>query len=249
MAAPGLERPTATTATTATNVRPRARTAARRVLFALPLALALAGTAARAPAAVYYPGQWVLTEYWITDERAGAGDRRPVRIRDHEGQTLAWSCPRFLDDLSMEGTGRTWDGRLLNWESRVNGRACFVELDRDSYPYGMGVAGYALVPYRSLAVDRRFIPLGHTVEIPGLAGMPLPDGSRHDGCFVAVDGGGAINGHHIDLFLPSEAAYVELARAGYLPTRVRGVIADSPRCAYAVRYAQVPGPTAPLLPH
>lgn len=189
---------------------------------------------------VYYGGRWLLTQYWIASEQAGEHDRRAVPIRTRDGNVLALSCPRFVDDLTMEGTGRTWDGRLLNWDQRVHGRACFVEVDRSAYPYGIGVAGYALVPYRSLAVDRRYIPIGHTVEMPELAGLPLPDGTHHDGCFVAVDGGGAINGHHIDLFLPNETAYRDAGRAGYLPHHLRQVVVDSPRCAHARRYAIVP---------
>lgn len=211
-------------------------------------ALTLAPGRVRADGPVYFPGRWQLTQYWIARETAGSRDRRAVPIRARDGRVLSWSCPRFLDDLTMEGTGRTWDGRLLNWDTRLHGRACFLEVDHDSYPYGVGVAGFALVPFRSLAVDRRYLPLGHTVEIPDLAGLPLPDGSRHDGCFVAVDGGGAIVGHHIDLFVPSEAAWRELGQAGHLPPFVHQVVLDSPRCAHARRYAVVPLPGDPPLP-
>ncbi len=207
----------------------------------LTCATALAPSpAAHADPPVYYGGRWLLTQYWIATELPGPRDRRAVPIRTRQGEVIALSCPRFIDDLSMEGTGLTWDGRLLNWDTRQNGRPCFVEVDRESYPYGVGVAGFALVPYRSLAVDRRYIPIGHTVEMPELAGLMLPDGSRHDGCFVAVDGGGAINGHHIDLFLPSEAAYREAGRAGFLPHHIRQVVVDSARCAWARRFAMLP---------
>jgi 3D (Asp-Asp-Asp) domain-containing protein len=205
-------------------------------------------TAAGAGGPIRYPGRWQLTQYWIADERPAPEDRRPVNILDRNGDRVALSCPRFLQDLTMEGTGRTWDGRILNWDGRVNGRPCFIEVDRDSYPYGIGVQGYALVPFRSLAVDRRFIPIGHTVEMPDLAGMPLPDGSIHDGCFVAVDGGGAIIGHHIDLFVPSESDWRELNRGGFLPRHVQNVTVDAPRCEHARRYAWLPLPTDPALP-
>jgi len=196
---------------------------------------------------IYYPGRWQLTEYWIAEERPTT-ERRSVSIRARSGQVLAWSTTKFFDDLSMEGTGRTWDGRILNWDTRLRGQNYFVEVDRDSYPFGIGVAGYALVPFRSLAVDRRYIPIGHTVEIPDLIGTPLPDGTGHDGCFVAVDGGGAINGHHIDLFVPSEAAYRDLSRRGYLSNYIRSVVVDSPRCSSALRFAVVPVPGDVPLP-
>lgn len=220
---------------------------ALRSAMALGLAM-VSGSFTVSHATVYYPGRWQLTQYWIAQERPDPRDRRAVSIRSRDGNVLSWSCPRFFDELSMEGTGRTWDGRLLNWDRRWHGRPCFVEVDRDRYPYGIGVAGYALVPFRSLAVDRRFIPLGHTVEIPELAGMPLPDGSQHDGCFVAVDGGGAIQGHHIDLFLPSEETWRELSSQGYFPRYVHPVVLDAPRCSYALRYALMPLPSDPPLP-
>jgi len=74
--------------------------------------------------------------------------------------------------------------------------------------------------------------------------MPLPDGSTHDGCFVAVDRGGAINGHHLDLFLPSPDAHRALQRMGWLPDSVH-VVLDSPRCEAARRYAIHPLPHEP----
>jgi 3D (Asp-Asp-Asp) domain-containing protein len=141
----------------------------------------------------------------------------------------------------MEGTGRTWDGRMLNWVSHVNGRPCFVEIDTALYPFGVGVQGYALVPYRSLAVDPRYIPIGHVVEMPELRGVTLPDGTTHDGCFIAADGGGAIRGHHIDLFLPSRDEYERMNFRRELPRRV-SVGIDVPRCASALRYLVLPLP-------
>jgi len=191
----------------------------------------------------FVPGTFQLTQYWIAEE--GAHDTgRPTALHDRQGHTLTWACARFVSSLTMEGTGRTWDGRLLNWDARVGGRACFVEVDPALYPFGVGVQGYALVPFRSLAVDARYVPLGHVVELPELAGMPLPDGTRHDGCFVAVDGGGAIVGHHLDLFLPSTRWYRELHGAGYLPRHV-SVVLDTPRCASAQRFAIRPTPHDP----
>lgn len=194
---------------------------------------------------VFLPGQWRMTVYYIATETEHPEGARAVRVTDRENNTLAWVCDGFASALAMEGTGRTWDGRLLNWDTRMRGRACYTEVDPALYPWGVGVRGWALVPYRSLAVDGRFVPLGHTVELPAMLGAPLPDGTRHDGCFVAVDGGGAILGHHIDLFLPSRAEYRRLGREGYLPDRVQLVL-DSPRCRGALSYAHRPIPGDPL---
>ncbi len=190
-------------------------------------------------------GLWQLTEYWIAAESPALTDRRLVPVRDRAGRVLTQACESFANCLCMEGTGRSWDGRLFNWDSRVQGRACFTEVDTALYPYGAGVQGYALVPYRSLAVDPRYIPIGRVVSIPSLQGIRLPDGSAHDGCFVAVDGGGAIRGHHIDLFLPSITAWRRLSREGVLPPRVLIEI-DAPRCAWASRFAVHPLPGDPL---
>lgn len=190
-------------------------------------------------------GTWQLTEYWIAAESPALADRRAVPVRDRAGRTLTQACESFASCLCMEGTGRSWDGRLFNWDTRVQGRACFTEVDTSLYPYGVGVQGYALVPYRSLAVDPRYITIGRVVSIPALEGLRLPDGSAHDGCFVAVDGGGAINGHHIDLFLPTITAWRRLLRQGALPSRVL-IEVDAPRCAYASRFAIHPVPGDPL---
>ena len=215
---------------------------APRLLVALA-ALALSLAPAAACAQVVVPGAFQLTRYWIAHE-APQPDDRAARVLDPQGRTLTWCTSRFADALAMEGTGRSWDGRLFNWSSRRAGHSCFVEVDPTLYPFGIGVAGYALVPYRSLAVDPRFVPLGSPVELPELIGMPLPDGSTHDGCFVAVDRGGAINGHHLDLFLPSPAAHRELQRMGWLPDSVH-VVLDSPRCEHARRFAIHPLPHEP----
>ncbi|MGI8742251.1 MAG: hypothetical protein ACR2NN_06705 [Bryobacteraceae bacterium] len=49
--------------------------------------------------------------------------------------------------------------------------------------FGDGVNGYQLVPYRTVAA----------------VGVPLPDGSRHDGYFLAADTGD-MKDFHIDVF-------------------------------------------------
>ncbi len=215
------------------------RSDAARLALALGLSLLAPGASGQS----FVPGAFQLTQYWIAEESL-QDTGRPQALVDRHGHTLAWSCPHFVSSLTMEGTGRTWDGRLLNWDARVNGRACFVEVDPALYPFGVGVQGYALVPFRSLAVDARYVPLGHVIELPELSGIPLPDGTRHDGCFVAVDGGGAILGHHLDLFLPSTRWYRDLRGAGYLPRQV-SVVIDPPRCASARRFAIRPTPYGP----
>ena len=74
-------------------------------------------------------------------------------------------------------------------------------------PYGDGVRRMILLPFRSIAVDRRLIPYGSVIYIPAARGiaLTLPDGrqAQHDGYFFAADRGGAIKGNHIDVFIGS----------------------------------------------
>jgi 3D (Asp-Asp-Asp) domain-containing protein len=58
----------------------------------------------------------------------------------------------------------------------------------------------ALKYYQSIAVDPSVIPLGSRVYIPAYR----HDG--HGGWFIAQDTGGAIAGHHVDVFRPPPAA-------------------------------------------
>ncbi len=73
-----------------------------------------------------------------------------------------------------------------------------------SGPYGDGVQGMALVPYRTIAVDPALIPFGSVLYVPAARGLRvrLPSGEErvHDGYFFAADRGGAIRGTHIDVF-------------------------------------------------
>jgi 3D (Asp-Asp-Asp) domain-containing protein len=51
-----------------------------------------------------------------------------------------------------------------------------------------------------VAVDPRFVKLGTMISIPQLKGARLPDGTIHDGIFVANDRG-HFRGSHVDLFI------------------------------------------------
>lgn len=71
-------------------------------------------------------------------------------------------------------------------------------------PFGTGVQGMWLVPFRSIAVDPHHIPYGSVIYIPQARGseVTLPSGAvaTHDGYFYAADTGGAIQQNHIDVF-------------------------------------------------
>jgi 3D (Asp-Asp-Asp) domain-containing protein len=71
-------------------------------------------------------------------------------------------------------------------------------------PFGDGVENFVLVPYRTIAVDPKIIPIGTVVYIPSARGLqfksPAGQALVHDGYFFAADIGGGISGNHIDVF-------------------------------------------------
>lgn len=77
-------------------------------------------------------------------------------------------------------------------------------------PFGDGVAGFILVPYRTIAVDPARFPFGTALYIPKARGVEITVAPgvtvQHDGYFFAADTGGAIKGQHIDVFCGASAA-------------------------------------------
>lgn len=71
---------------------------------------------------------------------------------------------------------------------------------------GDGVRSYALVPYRTVAVDPKLIPFGTVLYVPHARGTPLPadagDRVLHDGYFCVADTGSAIRGSQVDRLTP-----------------------------------------------
>jgi 3D (Asp-Asp-Asp) domain-containing protein len=65
---------------------------------------------------------------------------------------------------------------------------------------GRDSLGCATVPMRTAATDRTLVPRRTILYIKETVGMPMPDGSTHDGYWYASDVGGAVKGNRIDLF-------------------------------------------------
>lgn len=68
---------------------------------------------------------------------------------------------------------------------------------------GRDSLGCPTVAMRTAAIDRTMIPRRTILFIKETVGMPMPDGSVHDGYWYASDVGGAIKGKRIDLFTGS----------------------------------------------
>jgi 3D (Asp-Asp-Asp) domain-containing protein len=60
--------------------------------------------------------------------------------------------------------------------------------------------GCKVVAMRTVAIDKTLVPRRTKLFIKETVGLPMPDGSRHDGYWYATDVGGAIKGSKIDLF-------------------------------------------------
>jgi 3D (Asp-Asp-Asp) domain-containing protein len=78
--------------------------------------------------------------------------------------------------------------------------------------FGLGASGLELVPYRSIAVDPKVIPLGTVLFVPVAKGVSFTDEDgiekTHDGFFYAVDTGGAIKGRLIDFFVGTKITLI-----------------------------------------
>lgn len=72
-------------------------------------------------------------------------------------------------------------------------------------PFGEGIKGYHLIPFRTIATDPQYIPTGSVIYVPSARGaeIEISPGIKiiHDGYFFAGDVGGAIKQNHIDVFL------------------------------------------------
>ena len=163
-------------------------------------------------------GRALLTFYWIIDENSSRyRGKRDAVLRDVRGKVIARTHHRFKRDLVMEGTGWLRDGRTVMYQQRVDGEFRFRIT---SAKYGLTSTGCPLVPYRTIAVDGKFVKHGATVYIPQLKGAKLPDGTVHDGIFIAADRG-HFRGAHVDVFTGAgPRASRPFARRGY-PSRSR----------------------------
>ena len=174
-----------------------------------------------------------LTFYWLAYEAEYANEPYDTDIYTNEGWWIGRYPNAFVYELNLEGSGMLRDGRVLNYDGhcRYGVGTCFKALEPRDHPLGRGVQARPLVPFRSIAVDPRFIPIGAPVYVPELVGVVLPDGTRHDGCLRADDQGGAIKLHKMDFFVESYFNFKYVA--DQLWWRLKGTPhLDEPRCEY-----------------
>jgi 3D (Asp-Asp-Asp) domain-containing protein len=146
------------------------------------------------------------TYYDFPRDRGGA----EATLFDAACAPLARVSQRFHDQVCVQGSGRLASGETVSYAKRDCGcasvcprtgqRICFERLDPARFPHGRGAAGRPITPLSSVAVDVAVIPLGTPIYVPEYAGLPRPDGSLHNGCFVAEDKGIKVVGRQIDVF-------------------------------------------------
>lgn len=132
-------------------------------------------------------------------------------------EPIAEVSPQFAAQLQLQGTGKLTDGRVLNiWgDCPCERKPCFKVTENR---WGTAGNGRPLQPFRTVAVDPKVIKMGSLLWLPELAGRTMPGrapwgGFVHDGCVVADDTGGGIDGHQLDLFVGRKAHYQGLRSA------------------------------------
>ena len=121
----------------------------------------------------------------------------------------------FAAALRLQGTGKLKDGRVLNiWgHCPCEHTPCFKVTESQ---WGTAGSGRPLQPFRTVAVDPKVIKLGSLLYVPLLEGRTMPGrspwgGFVHDGCVVADDTGGGIDGNQLDLFVGRKGYYLGIS--------------------------------------
>jgi len=176
-----------------------------------------------------------------------------VALKGAECQTIKDVPKGFYEAVCVQGSGTLAGGQTVSFAkrdcscaavcSKTNQKICFDALDAKQFPYGRGATGGPITPLYTVAVDSDVIPLGTTVYIPELEGMPRDAESSglHDGCFVAQDRGLRVKGKHVDVFTGDTSMtrlWNKLAPSNEGVT----VVLDSPKCARAASDGATPAP-------
>jgi 3D (Asp-Asp-Asp) domain-containing protein len=152
-------------------------------------------------------------------------------FRDRSGIVLRRGSAEFVAAAAIEGSVRFDDGEVLNYDRRIGSEVRWL---RTEAQLGLDARGCELVPYRSAAVDPQVVPLGTLMLLEETRNMPLPDGSLHDGIWLAADTGDAILGYRIDLYTGAGMATMSVPRTfgiGHLQALTAWNIGMAESCA------------------
>ena len=180
--------------------------------------------------------------YYYFPQQSDFGGKR-VSIHDASCKPIDRVPADFYAAVCVQGSGRLSDGRTVSFArnrcscavrcGRTGQRICFSPLDAAEFPWGRGAMGTAITPLRTIAVDSDHIALGDTVYIPEYAGLPMDSEGKahHDGCFLAEDRGGGINGRHLDVFT-GDADTLELWNTLVPSNQGVTVVLSEEKCEY-----------------
>ncbi|MRG95121.1 3D domain-containing protein [Polyangium spumosum] len=190
------------------------------------------------PAAAFRNGERFRNTYYDFPKEDASGPK-DATIYDASCKPITNVTQDFHDRVCVQGSGRLSTGETVSFAKRdcacaalcprTSQKICFERLDPARFPAGRGALGKPITPLRSVAVDSSVIPLGTVLYIPEFKGVSLPEGGRHDGCFVAEDRGMKVVGRQIDVFTGDPAATIRLNALVPSNRGVR-VYADDARC-------------------
>ena len=139
--------------------------------------------------AMKYLGKFKVTFYWIIRETDYDGPKdTPLYLEN--GKLLGYFDYDFVQAFKKEACAELKGGKLISYMKRVNRVGVVREF--------LGVNGYTISPFKSIAVDPSVIATGSKLYIPALTTMKE---RPHNGVVYAHDIGSMINGNSIDIFV------------------------------------------------
>lgn len=176
---------------------------------AAPATAAAAAPAAAEPQIDWFSQPFNLTHYTFALENDPRYANDPLvqapGLNEPHREGFLYSDTGIL----MQGTGKASDGRYITVDWSAGGPA-----GRNTrFTYGVGGTGGTPVPWKTVASDPGVVPLGSRLVL---------EAYRSKGEFTANDTGGAINGHHLDVFVGA-ISIQEAFQLGTVSSRV-GII-------------------------
>lgn len=160
-------------------------------------------------------GDFALEYYWVASEDEFPGTK-DTNLYDAKCILITSVTAAFASALSKLGTGKLSSGGVLAYDGACScpTSPCYLVADAQ-HPWGYGVSNKALVPFRSIAVDKNEIAYGKHLYIPGFDGVLVPGtppwgGFVHDGCVSADDAAAAVAGKDLNWFVALKPYYQTL---------------------------------------